>query len=262
MGERPAQKLLQRQDFWKLALVNVGGVTLCVLVSVAFNALLFRHAAPEHFAKAIVSAVALPLMLGIPLFLYLSLQMRSLWTLNAHLVESAARDALTKLLNRGAFVSQVTAKLDEMAYLDAPRGALLVIDADFFKLINDRWGHAMGDEALCRISDAISRLTRGGDLAGRLGGEEFAVFLYGSSPSAALATAERLRNAVEAIELFAGNERVPITISVGGVHFREILGFNVFYQLADRKLYEAKGNGRNRVEFDHLGADASFGVAA
>lgn len=262
MGEGSAQVPLNKRDTWKLLSINVAGVTLCVLVSLAFNATLFWRSNAEFFAKSMISAVALPLVLGIPTFLFLSLQMRSLWRLNAHLADSAARDGLTRLLNRGAFVAQVTAKLDEMARFDAPRGALLVIDADFFKLINDRWGHAKGDEALCQISGAIARLTREGDLAGRLGGEEFAVFLYGSGPSAARAAAERLRSAVEAIELFADEERISITISVGGVHFREALPFSVFYQLADRKLYEAKANGRNRVEFDNLGASAALDVAA
>lgn len=262
MGETPAQAPLNKRNVWKLVSINVAGVTLCVLVSLIFNAMLFRHASSAAFARGMISAVALPLILGIPLFLYLSLQLRNLWKLNAHLRDSAARDGLTKLLNRGAFVAQVTARLEEMALLDAPRGALLVIDADFFKLINDRWGHAKGDEALCQIAAAIGRLTRGGDLAGRLGGEEFAVFLYGSSPTAARAAAERLRSAVEAIELFAGEERVALTISVGAVHFREVLPFSTFYQLADRKLYEAKGNGRNRVEFEHLAAEAAIEVAA
>ncbi|KAB0681884.1 GGDEF domain-containing protein [Aureimonas leprariae] len=262
MGEEAAQESRGKRDAWKLVSINVAGVTLCVLVSLAFNAVLFWHSDAAVFAKGMISAVALPLLLGIPLFLYLSLQMRNLSKLNAHLTDSAARDGLTRLLNRGAFVSQVTAKLAEMEQLDAPRGALLVIDADFFKLINDRHGHAKGDEALCQIAAAIGRLTRGGDLAGRLGGEEFAVFLYGSSPTAARAAAERLRSTVEGIELFSGEERVSLTISVGAVHFREVLPFSTFYQLADRMLYEAKGNGRNRVEFEHLSADASVEVAA
>lgn len=262
MGEKPAQVPPNKRDPWKLMSINIAGVAFCVMVSLAFNATLFWRSEAEAFAKGMLSAVMLPLILGTPLFLYLSLQVRKLSRLNAELADSAAHDGLTRLLNRGAFVSQVAAKLDEMAQFDAPRGALLVIDADFFKLINDRWGHAKGDEALCRIADAIGRLTREGDLAGRLGGEEFAVFLYGSSPSVSEAAAERLRSAVEAIELFAGEERVPLTLSIGGVHFREALPFSVFYQLADRKLYEAKRNGRNRVEFDHLAAETALGVAA
>ncbi len=263
MRDLSATPSLARRDALRLVRMNAAQVALAMGVSLAFNAALFWNAAPDAFARGMVSAALLPLILGVPLFWYLSLQLSSLWGMNDRLIDSARRDSLTRLLNRGAFIEAVDEKLREMAASNASRGAFLVIDADYFKLINDRWGHVKGDEALCRIADAIGRLVKEDDIAGRLGGEEFGVFLCGSSSHGAYAAAERLRSVVEALELRStDNNGIPVTVSVGAVHFRESLPFKALYQLADRKLYEAKANGRNRVEFEMLDAEAALGIAA
>jgi diguanylate cyclase len=232
------------------------GVLLCLVTSVLFTAGIQRDAEIEPFARSMIAAVALPLILGVPIFAYMSRQLLELWRTNRQLEASARYDGLTKLLNRSAFTSIVEGKLAEMSNLSSARGALLIIDADHFKSINDTWGHATGDDALRRIAEAMAAHLHRDDVLGRLGGEEFGAFFYGSSRAAVEKAAENMRAAVEAVDLVCDGERVPVTISLGGVHFGEALPFEALYRMADTKLYEAKANGRNRVAVGDAGLEA------
>lgn len=224
---------------------------LCIAVSVVFSGILFWNSSPDAFAKAMISGTVLPIVLAGPLFFFISIKLRQLSQLNRELHHAATHDGLTQLLNRGAFTRQVNEKIVAMESVTNPHGALLLIDADFFKTINDRWGHAMGDETLRQIAARLVSVTREGDLTGRLGGEEFGVFLPGADLHSASRTAERLRSVIEAMDLKGpAGDRVPISISVGGLYFRDKVDFDQLFQGADKMLYDAKANGRNRVEFE------------
>lgn len=172
---------------------------------------------------------------------------------HARLAERARFDQMTGVLNRETF----------MAAMERPaQGAMLAIDADHFKRINDTHGHLAGDEALKLIADAIRRGVREGDLVGRTGGEEFAAFLDGACMEEASAIAERIRNGVAAISFVpAGAEPVALSVSVGA----SVLDANVSWaqalQAADNRLYEAKRAGRNRV-MSGKGDDGGQGRAA
>ena len=127
------------------------------------------------------------------------------------------------------------------------KGALLVIDVDFFKKINDNFGHQKGDIALIEIAASLEQTIRKSDLSGRPGGEEFAVFLSKVNSKQAIKIAEKMRRAVEQIQF----EGLPtLTISVGIVMARGGENISELVNIADQRMYLAKRNGRNRVVAD------------
>jgi diguanylate cyclase (GGDEF)-like protein len=130
---------------------------------------------------------------------------------------------------------------------------MLVIDVDHFKTINDRFGHDRGDEALKLIAGVIAANVRDTDLVGRLGGEEFCVFLPEQSREAVSMVAERIRVAISDAVFAVGGEHHPLSVSVGGAIFDGgSAHFKALYQGADERLYHAKRTGRNRVELSTL----------
>jgi diguanylate cyclase (GGDEF)-like protein len=162
------------------------------------------------------------------------------------LSEKASRDSMTGLLNRESFMT-----LLEGSRRKNDRGALLIIDADHFKKINDNFGHLVGDEALRAITGAIRRGVRAGDTVARIGGEEFAALLSSASLAEAMDVAERIRREVEAVRFQAADGRlVPLTVSIGGVICPAEAAVSELLRGADRRLYAAKHSGRNRVIFE------------
>ncbi|MGH6760542.1 MAG: GGDEF domain-containing protein [Phyllobacterium sp.] len=169
------------------------------------------------------------------------------------LAEKACRDDMTGLLNRSGFFEAVHPSINGSA-----PGVLLVMDADNFKAINDNFGHHIGDEALRCISLAIAGALRPKDILGRIGGEEFAAFLPDMGPGPAATIAERIRNAVEALEFMAPDgTTITLTISIGGAEYREGVQISSIMREADRRLYSAKRTGRNRVVFPSDGANTA-----
>jgi diguanylate cyclase (GGDEF)-like protein len=163
----------------------------------------------------------------------------------AELRRLARTDPLTGTLNRLA--------LDEMAKglfqrAAPPVGAVLMIDVDHFKTINDRFGHAGGDRMLAALARGIGRCLREGDVLGRVGGEEFLVLLPGIGIDDALALAERLRMAVARLQVVLEGEPQSATVSIGAAA-RETSDTEpgTLIRRADRALYVAKNAGRNRV---------------
>jgi two-component system cell cycle response regulator len=128
--------------------------------------------------------------------------------------------------------------------------AVLMVDVDHFKSVNDRFGHASGDRALRLIADTLRINTRVFDSVARYGGEEFVVVMPGTGPEEASLAAERLRSAVAEIDFTAlDHQRIPLTVSIGVACTPNASGSpEVLLQAADAALYDAKRNGRNRVE--------------
>ena len=131
-------------------------------------------------------------------------------------------------------------------------GSLLVIDADHFKLINDNLGHQTGDEALKLIASSIKGSLRDADIVGRIGGEEFGVFLPGAEETDASQVAERIRSTISSAVFPEAGNRYNLTVSVGGVSFRRRASFDELFSTADSHLYRAKANGRNQVAMTSL----------
>ena len=163
----------------------------------------------------------------------------------------ADRDALTNLYNRGAFVRQLSKAMSLSSRLGVPL-SLMVIDLDRFKSINDRFGHAAGDLVLTEFAQMVNRTVRNEDTAGRLGGEEFCIFLPNTPLDAALQIAERLRNNVAGAVVQYGKDQIDLKISIGVATLAESDTVESLILRADRAMYAAKSLGRNRVEFEQL----------
>jgi len=127
--------------------------------------------------------------------------------------------------------------------------AVLAIDLDHFKLINDRFGHAVGDRVLAIFAGAARKSMRGSDLVGRLGGEEFSAVLTETSREKAVEVAERIRESFAQMAQDVDGHPVCATVSIGLVHCLErTLDIPNLLRQADHALYCAKEGGRNRVE--------------
>ncbi|MCP8884525.1 GGDEF domain-containing protein [Devosia sp. XJ19-1] len=219
------------------------GTMACVAASISFTLIVFGDLGGELATRLLISAAALPIMIGAPLFFYFSVRMRGLAIANARLGRVARTDSLTACLNRGAFTSRIDAWLRDPASSNC--GALLMVDADNFKAINDLYGHDLGDEALTIIARAIRSTLRNGDLVGRMGGEEFAVFLPGVTQHQAQVVAERIRVSVNTAEFSPHGEARRLSVSVGGAAFSQTTSFAQLFRIADQRLYGAKHAGRN-----------------
>jgi diguanylate cyclase (GGDEF)-like protein len=158
----------------------------------------------------------------------------------------AAIDSLTGLANRRAFFER-TAAARMLASRQRHPVSLLMLDLDHFKAINDRYGHAVGDQALCVFAQAALGALREPDILGRLGGEEFAVSLPGTDLAGAIQAAERVRMAVKAARVPECDVDYSFTVSIGVVLIDPDEHINAALARADRALYVAKSAGRDRV---------------
>lgn len=157
---------------------------------------------------------------------------------------AAMIDGLTGLFNRATTMERLHAMLQELGISD--RGSVLLLDIDHFKMINDRLGHAAGDECLRRIGEIIRKTVRAGDTAGRIGGEEFLVVMPGAPRDVALTVGERLRLAI-ALGGMRHASGEPVTTSIGAAAATVGDTPETLLARADRALYQAKRQGRNRI---------------
>ncbi|MBN8488989.1 MAG: GGDEF domain-containing protein [Burkholderiales bacterium] len=158
----------------------------------------------------------------------------------------AGRDALTQLLNR-RFLPAVLGREVELSRRGGPCFAVLMIDVDHFKDINDRHGHEAGDRVLQHLASVLVASVRSGDSVFRYGGEEFLLLLVEVSALQALQLAEKIRQAVAAESIpLAGGSRLTATVSVGVAVHDGHPDYQRLIDQADRALYQAKADGRNR----------------
>src|ERR1051326_6488570 len=161
---------------------------------------------------------------------------------------AALVDPLTGVANRRAFLQDGEAQLKRQAADPRPI-AVMLLDLDNFKSINDRFGHAVGDRVLEVFAEVASRSMRRMDLFGRLGGEEFAAMLFGAGRAPAPAVAEEIRTGFAAATGEVDGRQVVATVSIGVVISHDaVLDLSALLAQADHALYRAKDNGRNRVE--------------
>ncbi|HYD55742.1 MAG TPA: GGDEF domain-containing protein [Burkholderiales bacterium] len=175
--------------------------------------------------------------------------LRRLFASQGRLKELATRDELTGLGNR-RFVMERGAELLKLARRHNRSLAVLMLDLDHFKAVNDRYGHAAGDDVLRFIGVAMTLQLRATDVAGRTGGEEFAMVLPETGLQDALATAERIRLAIAATPVPTDESPAPIPVTVSiGVAALDASGGSLddLLSRADGALYQAKRAGRNRV---------------
>jgi diguanylate cyclase (GGDEF)-like protein len=160
----------------------------------------------------------------------------------------AAHDSLTGLSNRAAFFELARERLDA-ADTRSESVAVMMLDIDSFKSINDTHGHLCGDRVLSAFADCLLRCVRENDVTGRMGGEEFAAILPGCGQEEARRVAERIRDCFSEMQIDAGTEKIHATVSIGITLRRGNEDIGALLAVADRALYLAKKNGRNRSEF-------------
>ena len=166
----------------------------------------------------------------------------------ARLVELATTDGLTGLKNRRYFMETASQEFERARRYQTPL-SLLMLDADHFKSVNDRYGHHIGDEVLKALARNGRRQLREVDLFARLGGEEFAMLLPQTDLNAARTVAERVRQNIAAQPVAAEENTVYFTISIGLAQLEaSTTSLDDLLRQADDALYQAKENGRNRVE--------------
>lgn len=169
-------------------------------------------------------------------------------SVQAELARAADTDPLTGVINRRAFDSALEARLADVA-AGRGTGVCAVFDLDFFKQVNDRHGHAAGDQVLCVFAEVVRRSLRADDVIARIGGEEFAVILWNTNPAEAQAVCERVRGEVEDLSIAIGvNSAVRFTFSGGLAPIGLGQSRHHVLRRADDALYRAKRAGRNRLE--------------
>jgi diguanylate cyclase (GGDEF)-like protein len=253
-----------RAGEWLLA-VAVAGVMRWALIGAVFPSVtrgarlprwpadreLLRGGLAELCAGVLVtcSAVISPLCVILAVPLATPLQ-RSLQ--HARLVRDARTDLKTGLLNAAAWQEEAAAEITRAVRARVPL-AMALLDIDYFKAVNDTHGHLAGDQALRAVAGVVKAQLRGYDIAGRFGGEEFAVVLPHTQADQARRIAERLRTAVAAADVGASEtgrcgSRVRVTVSVGVACLADTgAGLQALLAAADAALYDAKAAGRNRV---------------
>jgi len=157
-------------------------------------------------------------------------------------------DTLTGIANYRYFVQSLEQEIERTQRSGQPT-TLMMIDIDYFKKVNDQWGHEIGNQALIHISQLLQKTVRKLDIPCRYGGEEFAVILPNTNLGASLPVAERIRAVVEETPLDVDGEKLSMTISLGiATYFeQDEISVEELVREADRYLYEAKASGRNRV---------------
>ena len=160
-------------------------------------------------------------------------------------LEHASRtDTLTGLPNRRALIEKIESEISNRA--DIPM-ALVILDVDHFKSTNDRYGHDAGDSCLKALAELMRKTVLTPNMAGRWGGEEFLMVLCELDRTQALQACEQLREAVENLRIEHGKQQLKMTASFGLATHERVLSFQDTLRDADRALYAAKAQGRNRV---------------
>ena len=169
------------------------------------------------------------------------------YKLNLKLESFATIDGLTGVLNRRG-LEDAAVKMQDICKRINLSMAILLIDIDHFKKVNDKYGHLMGDDVLRHLSKEITNVLRSSDVLGRYGGEEFCVFLPNTTESDAVGLAERIRAGVEASPFINGSDSIKTTVSIGVADsVRAGYDFKGLVATADSAMYGAKNGGRNRV---------------
>lgn len=267
----------QPEPTLRLALGLMAGGTLMLLSALTMLTKEFKRQ-PERYLFTLACgghgllmlATSLPLLLGPPdladperleaiaQFVLIEsivvLVMRAFGVLmlaNAHITAElrhfAERDPLTSIYNRRSFMTLLDKSVNLMQRMNSPL-SLLGLDLDHFKRINDTWGHSSGDQALRHFVQLATDHLRNEDVIGRVGGEEFVIFLPNTGLEAAAGVAERLRALIESQPMTGAHASITLTVSIGVTLIARGETQEAALQRVDEAMYRAKAKGRNRVE--------------
>lgn len=242
-----------RRVIIRATLITFASVVMATLMICSILPILGQEVPPT----ALFMGVLCPLVIAFPISTFILRQSdrfaamhqellfahRQLAEAHSELASASRTDPMTGVLNRDAFFSAVSNALG-----NDEEGTLLIGDADHFKRINDTFGHPAGDEALVLIARAIQSSIDECDILGRIGGEEFGLFLSGAIGQQAQQKSEKIRQSVESISFEPNNQGlIALTISLGGAAIARHASINDVMKTADVRLYDAKNAGRNCV---------------
>jgi diguanylate cyclase (GGDEF)-like protein len=246
-----AQEYERSQQRWRWLLLASLAVMLLLLAAAAWSARALIRSVTRPLANAVrvteaVAAGDLYVQIKTESNDEVAKLLHAVDRMRTSLVEQAEQDPLTHLLNRRSFDRQARHEAQRAQRSDGP-WAMLMIDIDHFKRLNDSLGHAAGDVALVAVANALRTALRTEDLAARWGGEEFVLLLVGTAPDAALLAAERIRVALAGLALSHQDRAFTITASIGVATAHGAMEVASVLHRADEALYAAKAAGRNRV---------------
>ncbi|NMK47554.1 GGDEF domain-containing protein [Achromobacter sp. Bel] len=187
--------------------------------------------------------------------LFLALLLLIQTSLSEQMQAALTFDSLTRAYSRRSILDELEHELQRCSRTDGQL-AVLVLDIDHFKSINDRYGHAAGDTALRHYAHVVQNAVRGSDRFGRLGGEEFVLLMYDCDPARALIHAQRVCDALRDTPLYLQGAEVQMTTSGGLASYQAGDSADVILARADVALYRAKEQGRDRVEMAFSGRGA------
>lgn len=168
-------------------------------------------------------------------------------SMNGRLKQLTKTDFLTQLFNRGHWEENLIQEFKRLQRYQH-KSTLLMCDIDHFKRVNDTYGHAAGDVVIQAIADAVRNNLRATDIAGRYGGEEYAVLLVDTPLAQAAVLAERLRTSVEAMSIAYNGQQLKVTLSLGLAEYHSGMAeHRQWIEAADKGLYQSKANGRNQL---------------
>lgn len=220
---------------------------ISIFSSVLFTMLFVSWIHPEENPfDYIIPAILVPLFVAPPIGYYLFNLVHKLETAKRQLEHLSQHDSLTNLYNRGHFWKLSKERL-ATAQSDGTILAVILLDIDDFKLINDTYGHPVGDQVLKHIARTIETCVRQGDILGRYGGEEFALVLNDCDYESARARAESICETVRESNFMNDGKVLPISASVGVSTTEEHDSFEVLINLADEAMYRAKYQGKDQV---------------
>lgn len=216
----------------------------------------------QSLRNALVTGAIVPLVVAPPIFYFLFSLLARLYKSNRQIERLTRMDELTDCFNRRYFAELAERELALAKRHQSPV-ALLMLDINHFKRINDSCGHLAGDDVLRELVRRINQEVRATDIVGRFGGDEFLVLLPQTDAAGALETAERIRRKVAERPARVGDKTIDFVVSIGmatnqqgGYRLERLLS------LADRAMFLAKEKGRNRVEVSNGALEATPGCAA
>ena len=242
-----------RREWVQVTALTVAGTLGCLVISLTVLFLLFGGEDAITFRQSMLIVFGFSLVFVAPLLLLLGLQFNKLSSLQQRYAQELAHDSLTSCLTGALFSAAVNVYPTLTGSRSGRRmGALLVIDIDHLRRLNEDIGRRAGDHALSTIAEIIRGSVRSGDLIGRIGGDEFGVFLPGATRENAEKVAERIRRTVAEVRFEPGATHWPLSVSVGAVLFETEIGLDDLLREADQQMRVAKQGGGNRIEYTQL----------
>lgn len=231
----------RRQLILIISKITLGSTVMSLVITLA----IFWLTRMPLMAVPIILAIVIPLIVAPATSFFTVRALLQIETLKRELERISSTDELTSLYNRRFFLSHARQQLASPQRAEA---CLLLLDVDQFKRINDTYGHDVGDDALRGCALVLQQTVRTVDVLARFGGEEFVVFLPDTPLDQATFIAERVRQRVEKTPLTLDGQQIKMTLSVGCASSQQTSDLTSLIREADRALYVAKHNGRNRVE--------------